>query len=155
MEREPDEQFRALFWKSLVPLLGLPVFALLLLRAPITHGWSITTWITGATLVAVAIAMYLLRSWQKAKVVLADGGIRMYIDGRLVTWPYEDLLKVKQVGRYRVRMCMDVGQNDGQHTHISIDLSDSDAFTDALLDRYALTQGHELEDGSEPEALAA
>ncbi|MDP9237560.1 MAG: hypothetical protein M3P30_09230 [Chloroflexota bacterium] len=146
MEHPPDEQFRTLLWQKLVPLLGVPVFGALLVRAPITAGWSLTTWSVLGALVSAAIAIYLLRAWQQAKIVLNAEGLRMYVAGRAVIWPWQDLLNVKQVGRYRVRMCYDVGRDDGTHTHISIDLTDSDAFTDAMLDRYALSQGEELAD---------
>ena len=155
MGQEPDEHFRALFWQKLTPLVGLPVLGLLLLRAPATAGWSTSSWIVLGSLVAAAIAIYLFRAWQQSLVVLTADGLRLRSAGREVTWPYEDLLKVKQVGRFRVRMCLDTGNNDGTHAHVSIDLSESDAFTEALLDRYAVTQGHELEDDHGSEALAA
>lgn len=152
MEHESDEQFRMLFWQKLLPLLGVAVFGTLVVRAPVTAGWSLTTWSVGGALVGAAIAVYLLRAWQQAKVVLNADGLCLYLGGRSVTWPWQDLLRIKQVGRYRVRMCYDVGRDDGQHTHISIDLTDSDAFTDAMLDRYALAQGEELDDEHEAQA---
>jgi len=87
-----------------------------------------------------------VNAWRKSDVVLGDAGMTLYIGNALEAWPYEKLLGVKQVGKYRVRMCYDVGRDDGQHLHISVDFVDSDAFTDALLDRYAESQGHELDE---------
>jgi hypothetical protein len=154
MEQEPDEHFRLLFWQQLVPLLGIPVFGTAVVRAPVTAGWSMTTWTVAGVLAGGALAVYLVRVWQHAKIVLDADGLRLYLEGHPVTWPWQDLLAIKQVGRYRVRMCYDVGREDGQHTHISIDVTDSDSFTDAMLDRYALSQGEEL-DSRDPEARAA
>jgi len=48
-------------------------------------------------------------------------------------------------------MCFDPDIPD-KHMHVTVDLFSSDRFVDALLDRYAETQGHEL---PEPEEHAA
>jgi hypothetical protein len=67
----------------------------------------------------------------------------LYLAEGLATWPYEKLLKVKQIGRYRVRMCFDPDIPE-KHMHISIDLFHSDAFVEELLYRYQERTGHEL-----------
>jgi hypothetical protein len=76
-------------------------------------------------------------------VLLDDEGMTLYVGGTLEAWPYRKLLKVKQIGKYRAKMCYDPDIPD-KHMHISVDLFDSDGFVDALLDRYALAMGHEL-----------
>ncbi len=137
--------FRIFFWQKFVPLTALPVFALLLAISPIVDGWSRTAWIIAGALTASAVAMYLLRAWLRADVVLDEDGMTYFGTGGRQTWPHAKLLKVKQIGKYRVRMCYDPDLPD-KHMHISFDLFHSDDFTDALLDWYAASTGHELEE---------
>jgi hypothetical protein len=143
---EQTEHFRMFFWQKFIPLLALPVLAAPLAVSPLTDGWALTTWAVAGALVAAGVGVYLVNVWRKSDVVLDDGGMTLYIDNRREVWPYGKLIGVKQVGQYRVRMCYDVDRDDGQHLHISVDFWDSDGFTDALLDRYAESQGHELDD---------
>jgi hypothetical protein len=143
---EPSEHFRMFFWQKFVPLLALPVLGAPLAISPLTEGWPLTTWGVAGALVTAGIGVYLVNVWRKSDVVLDDGGMTLYLANALEVWPYEKLIGAKQVGKYRVRMCYDVDRDDGQHLHISVDFVDSDAFTDALLDRYAESQGHELDD---------
>lgn len=144
MEHEPDEHFRIFFWQKVIPLLGLPVLAAPLAISPLTNGWTGTSWSVAGALLAAAILAYFVRVWQKSDVLLDADGMQVYVGSELDSWPYEKLLKVKQVGKYRVRMCYHLDREDGQHMHVTLDLWDSDGFVDALLDRYALTQGEEL-----------
>ncbi len=143
---EQDEHFRIFFWQNVIPLVALPILAVPFAISPVTESWSQTSWWVAGAIVAVGIGFYLANVWRKSDVLLDEDGMTLYIDNAPQAWRYEHLLKVKQVGRYRVRMCYDVDRDDGQHMHVSVDLWGSDAFTDALLDRYALSQGHELDD---------
>jgi len=137
------DHFRIFFWQKFAPLFALPVFALILWFSPITAGWDRTGWEIAGGVVGLAIAAYLLDAWLKSDVRLDDAGVTLYFGRRKETWPYEKLLKVKQIGQYRVRMCFDPDIPD-KHMHISVDLFNSNGFVDALLDRYAEAQGHWL-----------
>jgi hypothetical protein len=143
---EQTEHFRMFFWQKLTPLLALPVLGAPLAASPMTDGWPLTTWLVAGALVAAGIGVYIVSAWRKSDVVLDGAGMTLYIGSALQVWPYEKLIGVKHVGRYRVRMCYDVDRDDGQHVHISVDFADSDGFIDALLDRYAESQGHELDE---------
>jgi hypothetical protein len=145
--------FRILFWQKFVPLFALPVLAMFIVASPVTDGWSRTMWIVAGGLVGAAIARYLWRVWQTSDVRLDATGLTLYGSSGRQTWPYEKLLKVKQVGKYRVRMCFDPDIPDN-HMHITIDLFDSDGFVDALLDRYEDAQGHELPELESHDAAA-
>jgi len=137
------DHFRIFFWQKFAPLFALPVFALILAFSPISSGWGVTGWRIAGIVTGVLVAVYLLDGWRKSDVQLNDDGMRLWIGGKREDWPYEKLLKVKQIGHYRVRMCYDVGLAD-QHMHVSVDLFNSNGFVDALLDRYAESQGHWL-----------
>ena len=154
-----SEHFRLLFWRAFVPLFALPVLGGFFAASPVVEGWTWQTWTIAAVPVAIAIAVYLLRAWSRSDVVLDDRGLTLYATSGLQTWPYEKLLKVKQVGKYRVRMCFDPDIPE-THMHVSVDLVDSDGFTDAILDWYAASVGHELveshpEPGAQDEQAAA
>jgi hypothetical protein len=148
------DHFRILFWQKFAPLFALPVFALVLRFSPITAGWSRTGWEIAGVVVGLAVAAYLLDAWLKSDVRLDDAGVTLYLGRQKETWPYEKLLKVKQIGGYRVRMCFDPDIPD-KHMHISVDLFDSNGFVDALLDRYAESQGHDLPELPSHEDAAA
>ncbi|HYM14427.1 MAG TPA: hypothetical protein VEZ14_02585 [Dehalococcoidia bacterium] len=137
------DHFRIFFWQRFAPLFALPVFAAILAFSPISAGWGPTEWKIAAAVTGIAVAVYLLDAWRKSDVQLSDTAMALYIGGKRETWPYEKLLKVKQIGSYRVRMCYDVGLAD-QHMHVTVDLFNSNGFVDALLDRYAESQGHWL-----------
>ena len=137
-------RFRILFWQKIVPLLALPVFGLFFVVSPVTEGWSTTGWYVAGGILAAAIAVYLWMAWRVSSVELNDTGLTLWgSSGARETWPYEKLLKVKQTGAFRVRMCFDPDIPD-KHMHITLDLVDSNRFTDTLLDRYAEKMGHEL-----------
>ncbi len=142
---EPIEidHFRIFFWQKFAPLFVLPIFAGILAFSPISAGWGPTQWRIAGVITGLAIAVYLLDAWRKSDVQLNDAAMRLWIGGKREDWPYEKLLKLKQIGHYRVRMCFDVGLAD-QHMHVSVDLFNSNGFVDALLDRYAESQGHWL-----------
>ena len=140
-----SEHFRLLFWRAFVPLFALPVLGGFLAASPIADGWRWRNWAIAGVVVGVAIAGYLLRSWLRSDVTLDERGMTLYASSGLQTWPYEKLLKVKQIGKYRARMCFDPDIPE-THMHVSVDLFDSDGFVDALLDRYAEATGHELPD---------
>jgi hypothetical protein len=137
------EHFRIFFWQKLTPLLVLPVFVLIFAVSPVPAGWSATTWGVCAAMLGAAVTWYLWRAWRQSGVLLDDEGMTLYLGGSLETWPYRKLLKVKQIGKYRVRMCYDPDIPD-KHMHITVDVFGSDGFVDALLDRYALAMGYEL-----------
>lgn len=146
-----ERHFRIFFWQKFVPLVALPIFGLLFVASPFTDGWSRTAWVVAGTLVGAAVAAYLLNAWRRSDVVLDDGGMTLHLAGGRETWPYAKLLKVRQIGKYRVRMCFDPDVAD-KHMHITLDMWSSDAFVDALLDGYAAATGNEL---AEPEEHAA
>lgn len=153
------EHFRLLFWRTFIPLFALPVFGGFIAASPIVDGWTWRNWVIASIPVAAGIAVYLYRAWRKSDVILDERGLTLYATDGLQTWPYDKLLKVKQVGRYRVRMCFDPDIPE-THMHVTVDLIDSDGFTDALLDRYAEAIGHELPElhpvaETEPDELAA
>jgi hypothetical protein len=135
--------FRILFWQKVAPLVVLPVFGLLFIVSPVTEGWSPTAWYVAGGVVAGAIALYLGMAWRVSSIQLDDVGLTLRGASGRETWPYEKLLKVKQIGAFRVRMCFDPDIPD-QHMHITFDLVNSDRFVDTLLDRYAEKMGHEL-----------
>ena len=101
-------RFRILFWQKIVPLLALPVFGLLFIVSPVTESWSGTAWYVAGGIVAAAIALYLWMAWRVSGLELNDVGLTLWgSSGGRETWPYEKLLKVKQTGAFRVRMCFD------------------------------------------------
>ena len=138
-----SEHFRLLLWRTLIPLLTLPVFGGFIAASPIVDGWTWRGWTIAGAVVGAAVALYLLRAWLRSDVVLDDRGLTLYATSGLQTWPYDKLLKVKQTGKYRVRMCFDPDIPE-THMHITVDLLDSDGFVEALLDRYAESTGHDL-----------
>jgi hypothetical protein len=137
------EHFRLLFWRAFVPLFALPVLGGFIAASPVVDGWGWRNWAIAGAVVGAAVAAYLLRSWLRSDVIFDERGMTLYATTGLQTWPYEKLLKVKQIGKYRARMCFDPDIPE-THMHISVDLFDSDGFVDALLDRYAQATGHEL-----------
>lgn len=137
------DHFRMFFWQKFAPLFALPVFAVILWFSPITSGWNETGWAIAGSAVGFAVAAYLLDAWFKSDAQLDDVGLTLHAGGRRETWRYEKLLQVKQAGRHRVRMCFDPDIPD-THAHVTVDLFDSNGFIDALLDRYAGSQGHSL-----------
>jgi len=145
--------FRIFFWQKFVPLIALAVLAMFVVVSPVTEGWSQTTWAVAGGVAGAAIAAYLQRAWRTSDVQLDAIGLTLHIGSGQETWPYEKLLKVKQAGKYRVRMCFDPDLPD-QHMHITVDVFDSDGFVDALLDRYEDTQGHELPEIASHQAAA-
>jgi hypothetical protein len=138
-----SEHFRLLLWRTLVPLFALPVFGGFIAASPVVDGWTWRGWTIAGAVVGAGVAVYLLRSWLRSDVVLDERGMTLYATSGLQTWPYNKLLKIKQTGKYRVRMCFDPDIPE-THMHITVDLFDSDGFVDALLDRYAAATGHEL-----------
>jgi hypothetical protein len=146
-------RFRILIWQKLTPLLTLPVFGLFFAISPVTEGWSRTGWYVAGGIVMAAIAVYLLMAWRASSVQLDEVGLTMGRSSGKETWPYEKLLKVKQTGGFRVRMCFDPDIPD-KHMHITFDLVDSNRFVDTLLDRYAERMGHELPSVESQDAAA-
>ena len=146
-------RFRILFWQKVTPLLALPVFALFFIVSPVTDGWSRTTWYIAASVVGTAILAYLWMQWRASIIQLDDVGLTLRGSSGRETWPYDKLLKVKQTGAFRVRMCFDPDIPD-KHMHITFDLVDSNRFVDTLLDRYAEKTGHELPSPEAHEAAA-
>jgi hypothetical protein len=136
-------RFRILLWQKIVPLLALPVFGLFFVVSPVTEGWSRTAWYVAGGAVGAAVAVYLWLAWRVSSVQLDDVGLTLSGSSGRETWPYEKLIKVKQTGAFRVRMCFDPDIPD-KHMHITFDLVDSNRFVDTLLDRYAERAGHEL-----------
>jgi hypothetical protein len=139
------QTFRIFFWQKLVLFVPLPVFAGLLYITPFTKEWSLQTWSIVGAVVAAGILLYLAKQWSRSGVRLDGDGMTLYLSGELQTWPHEKLLKVKEIGRFRARMCYDPDIAD-KHMHISFDLLNRDRFVDALLGQYEETTGHELAD---------
>jgi hypothetical protein len=121
----------------------LPVFAMFVVVSPLTADWGRTAWTAAGALVGLGVAAYLANVWRTSGVQLDNAGVSLHLPGGRQTWPYDKLLKVTQIGRYRVKMCFDPGIPD-KHMHIKVDLVSSDRFVDALLDRYEIATGHEL-----------
>jgi hypothetical protein len=142
---ERDQHFRIFFWQKFIPLLAIPVLAAPLAVSPLTNGWSTTSWAVAGGIIGIAVAAYLLNAWRRSDVILRPEAMTLWIGSAPESWAYEKLLKVRQGGQSRVRMCFDVDRDDGQHMHVTVDMFDSDAFTDALLDRFAASQGYELD----------
>ncbi len=142
-------QFRIFFWQKFVPLLALPILGLFVAVSPLVDGWSQTMWYIAAGALGSAIGVYLVMAWLRSAVVLDEDGMTYIGQGKPVTWAHEKLINVKQMGKYRVRMCYDPG-TPGLHMHITFDLFDADGFTDALLEWYESATGREL-----PESEAA
>lgn len=140
--------FRIFFWQKLVPLIALPAAVVLIAVSPFASGKPPLVWVAGAVALAVATVAYAWNIWRKSEILLDKTGLTLHLLGTLQTWPYGKLWQVKQFGKYRVRMCFDPGFDDNEdkhtHMHITVDVFGSDAFVDALLDRYESTTGHEL-----------
>jgi hypothetical protein len=149
------DQFRIMFWQKVAPLLALPVFGLFIVVSPLVDGWSTRTWIIAGAIAGAAVFAYLLAAWMRSGVLLDGRGLTFHGTGGRQTWGHEKLLKIKQIGKFRVRMCYDPGI-EGKHMHISFDLFDSDGFSAALLDWYERTTGRELsEDGGHGDVAGA
>jgi len=143
MDATAPERFRIFFWQKAVPVLALAVFGLFFVLSPAARAWSMTVWAVVGGVAGAGVLLYAWNTWRQSDVTLDGKGLRVWIGPARETWPYRKLLKVKQIGKYRVRMCFDPDIPD-KHMHITLDLFRSDDFVDALLDRYAETQGHEL-----------
>ena len=135
--------FRIMFWQKLMALAAVPAFGGLLAVSPVTDGWGQTAWIVAGAAAVTGVCLYLWGLWSASAVRLDSEGIALKLNGRTEAWPYAKLLKVKQFGRFRVKMCFDP-DIAGKHYHISIDLFHSAGFVDALLDGYADALGREL-----------
>ncbi len=146
--------FRMLFWQKLVPLVPLPVFSLMLYITPFTQSWSLNMWIAVGSVAGLAVVAYVLVQFLRADVMLDDNGLTFYGVGGRQTWPHVKLLKVKEIGRFRARMCYDPDIAN-KHMHISLDLFHKDAFVDTLLDWYEESTGHDLSDLESHEEAAA
>ncbi len=149
--------FRIFFWQKMVPLLFLPIPVLLVAISPIGQSWGRMQWTAVLSPLGLAVIGYVALAWLRADVRLDGSGMTLCLPGGWQRWPYEKLLKVRQIGRYRVRMCFDpdLSEQPELHMHITADFIDSDGFVDALLDRYAETQGHELPAADEHSEAAA
>jgi hypothetical protein len=144
--------FRIFFWQKLTPFAALPVFAIMFMASPIDDGWSRQTWLTAGGIFAAIVAFYLAMQWRNSDVVLDDDGLHYHVAGGRQTWPYEKLLNVRQIGKYRVKLCFDPDIPD-KHWHVTFDLFNSDAFVDEMMDRYEAVTGEILPDDTH--ALAA
>jgi hypothetical protein len=143
------ERFRIFFWQKVAaPVVALPVFAFLVAISPVADGWSNTTWIVIGGVAGGVFGVYFWSAWRRALVTLDGEGMTSYLAEGRTLWRYEKLLKVKQIGNYRVRMCWDP-DIEGKHMHISFDFLQPARFIDALLDRYAESTGHELPQSDE------
>ena len=137
--------FHMFSWQELLPMIALPAAGVIVFRSPVGAGWSGSVWLIVIAVALVAAAAYGLRIWRRGDVQLDDDGMTLHLFGTQQTWPYEKLWQVKQVGKYRVRMCFDPELEDKHaHMHITIDIFGADAFVDALLDGYEDLMGHEL-----------
>ena len=101
---DDSEHFRLLLWRTLIPLFALPVLGGFFAASPVVDGWGWRGWTIAGAVVDVAVAIYLLRAWLRSDVILDDRGLTLYATSGLQTWPYEKLLKIKQTGKYRVRI---------------------------------------------------
>ncbi|MEX2246567.1 MAG: hypothetical protein WEC75_07760 [Dehalococcoidia bacterium] len=135
--------FRILLWQKLIPVAWLPFLAGLWAISPIGRTWPAATWIIAGVAVGGGVLLYFGAAWLRSAIILDDRGMTLWLRGEQQTWPYEKLIKVKGIGRYRARMCWDPDVPD-MHRHISIDLFGRDRFMDTLLDRYEETTGREL-----------
>jgi len=138
-----------LIWQRFMPLPAISVLGLMLFASPVGQSWSATVWIVIGSVVAVAYGLFVFDGWRKSTVVLDDDGMTVRLPDGVQTWPFEKLIKVRQIGRYRVRMCWDP-DIPNKHMHISLDMWNSDGFAEALVDWYAETTGHELPEAEEP-----
>ena len=140
---EKPQRFRAFLWQKFIVLPGVLFLAGLVYLSPTGQAWS---WVTWAFVLTACVAGSLL--------YVAAAGMRFYaqLDGDAVTlrlasiaqsFPYAEILRVREVGKYRVRLCIDI-DDPGVHRHVSFDLLNRDAFVDALLDRYEDVTGDEL-----------
>ena len=136
-------RYRIFLWQTLIPLLVLPVFAAFLIVSPVARDWDATRWTVIGCVVAGGALAYLWNAWRNADLTLNERGVAVWVGKEQQTWPYEKLLKIKQTGKYRVRLCFDPDIPD-KHMHVTADLFHADDFVDELLDRYEEVTGHEL-----------
>jgi hypothetical protein len=137
------ERFRTFFLHRLAPFLGLAIPALLFWLSPVGQSWPQASWIALGALAGAAAIAYTAMLWLRGVVLLDERGVTLRVPSGTQTLPYDTLLKVKQIGRYRVRMCFATDDPD-VHRHISVDVWDSDGLADALIDWTCEMTGHEL-----------
>jgi hypothetical protein len=137
------ERYRMFFVHRLAPLLGLALPALLLWLSPAGQSWGGTVWIALGVITGALIVAYAAALWLRGGVLLDERGVTLRVPSGVETLPYERLLKVKQIGRYRVRMCFATDDPD-VHRHISVDAWNADGLADALIDWTCEMTGREL-----------
>jgi hypothetical protein len=147
MEEGP-EHFRAFIWREIASLAGIPVLAFMLWLAPVTSSWSTLQWLLLAGAGAVALAAYFANALRKADITLDDEGLTLWRGRIRRTYAWADLKTVRQIGRYRVRMCF----NGEEHEHVAVDVLTPEAFLEAVVDWHQETIGGELKVNAPPEA---
>ena len=149
---EGPEHFRGFIWREIASLVALPVFAVLLWVAPVTQGWSLLQWALVGAAAGLALVAYVGRAFKRARITLDDEGVTLWRNGAWRSYAWEDLKTVRQIGAYRVRMCF----HGEEHDHVAVDVLNSEAFLEAVVDWHEETIGGELKvnEPYEPEAAA-
>jgi hypothetical protein len=145
------ERYRIFIWQKVVPLIGVPVFAALLLIWPVTQSWSRGMWIALAVAGGAVIVLHLATAWRHSLVRLDDDGVTLNHGGIDQTWPWDKITGLRQFGAYRVRLCVEAGGQNG-HTHISVDMWHADAFCEAIFEWREHATGRSIAEAHEPAA---
>jgi hypothetical protein len=147
-------RFRQLLLAKLMMLIGVGVLAVVVGGSTLTAGWAPAEWAIAAVAGGGAVAAYGWRAWQRALIVLDHTGVTMFALGGRHTWPFEHLEGVKRVGNWHVQLCFGAPAPDEPHEHVTGELMRPALFADAVLDWYAYTQGHELDNGGTQQLAA-
>jgi hypothetical protein len=140
---ERPQRFRAFLWQKFVVLPALLFLAGLVYISPTGQEWSWVTWALVLTGLVVGTLAYIGASGMRFYAQLDDDGVTIHSANGEQTYAYAKILRVKEVGKYRARLCVDIDEPD-KHRHVSFDLLNRDGFVDALLDRYEDATGGEL-----------
>jgi hypothetical protein len=147
-------RFRQLLLAKLMMLIGAGVLAAVVGGSSLTAGWSPAVWAAAILAGGTAVAAYGWRAWQRALIVLDDDGVTMFALGGRHTWPFEHLEGVKRVGNWHVQLCFGAPAPGEPHEHVTGELMRPALFAEAVLDWYAYTQGHELDNGGTQQLAA-
>lgn len=144
------ERFRTLYIAKLAPAVAFaPFVGLFLATSSISDAWTATTWGIAGALATIAAAAYTLRLRATSYIEVDDDGIVVPVGGSRQRWQYGQMLKAKQIGRFRVRFCLQ-GDDPAMHSHVSVDLFDPDLFIDEVAESYEEATGRPFPDAEAP-----
>ena len=139
-----------MFIAKLAPAVAFAPFgALFLATSSISEGWTATTWGIAGAVAMIAAALYTLRLRATSYVEVDDDGIVLPVGAGRQRWHYKQMLKAKQIGRFRVRLCLQ-GDDPKMHSHVTVDFFDPDSFLDEVAASYEEATGQAFPDAETP-----